>query len=463
MATLSPIADYHSADLATPSNTNSQPPTAHFWKFVESCCKAVPVERSLMTHHIERDEMKHVVLVAPYFGPTMRTCLNAFANLRGVRLGLISNQPREAIPGSLTHKIHGHYRVGNALNPDHLERACRGFAAEWGRIDRLIGYLEHLQGPMAEVRSRLDLPGMKREAARNFRDKNTMKRTLRDAGLPVARQKRVTSGDDASRFIEAVGYPVVLKPLAGVGSKNTLRVANEDDLFAALNLLLPSEDNSIQAEQFVQGEEHTLEAVTINGETVWQSSTYYLPGPLKVIENPWMQYCVLLPREQTPRHVGAFAPINERALNALGMETGLSHMEWFSTAQSGPVISEVGARPPGVNIMPMMGHAHGVDMWQKWAELMVHDTWEMPPRRAAVGCAFLRAQGRGQRVTAVHGLLEAQAGVEGMVLEARLPHVGQLRSAHYEGEGYVMISAPDTERVVQGLRHIISNVRVIAG
>ena len=122
----------------------------------------------------------------------------------------------------------------------------------------------------------------------------------------------------------------------------------------------------------------------------------------------------LLPREQLSPCKRVFIT-NSRALNALGMETGLSHMEWFSTAQNGPVISEVGARPPGVNIMPMMGHAHGVDMWQQWAQLLVHETWDMPERQAAVGCAFLRAQGGGQTVTAVHGLNEAQAGVEGMV------------------------------------------------
>ena len=102
--------------------------------------------------------MKHVVLVAPYFGPTMRTCLNAFINLKDIKLGLISNQPQDAVPASLAEGIHGHYKVDNALNPDDLERACKAFQGEWGKVDRLIGYLEHLQGPMAEVRSRLDIP-----------------------------------------------------------------------------------------------------------------------------------------------------------------------------------------------------------------------------------------------------------------------------------------------------------------
>ena len=76
--------------------------------------------------------MKHVVLVAPYFGPTMRTCLNAFAHLEDTKLGLISNQPKEAIPSSLADKVSGHYQVDNALNPDDLEKASKAFATEWG-------------------------------------------------------------------------------------------------------------------------------------------------------------------------------------------------------------------------------------------------------------------------------------------------------------------------------------------
>ena len=188
--------------------------------------------------------MKHVLLIAPYFGPTMRTCLEAFTKLEDVKLGLISNQPQEAVPDSLLASIEGHYRVDNALNPDELERAVKAFIDEWGRVDRLIGYLEQLQGPMAEVRSRLDIPGMKRDVATRFRDKNAMKDALREAGLPVARQKRITSAQDVRTFVESVGYPIVLKPLAGVGSKNTVRVANEEEMLGALNLLLPSESRT---------------------------------------------------------------------------------------------------------------------------------------------------------------------------------------------------------------------------
>jgi hypothetical protein len=64
---------------------------------------------------------------------------------------------------------------------------------------------------------------------------------------------------------------------------------------------------------------------------------------------------------------GGVSPDQREGAAALGIETGMSHMEWFLRADGSPIVSEVGARPPGVHLMPMMGMAHEVDMWAKWA------------------------------------------------------------------------------------------------
>jgi hypothetical protein len=199
--------------------------------------------------------------------------------------------------------------------------------------------------------------------------------------------------------------------------------------------------------------------VFVRGAAAW-SSSYYVPGPPEVLENPWMQYCVLLPREQLPPHAAPFAPVNARALAALGMQTGLSHMEWFGTKSGKHVISEVAARPPGVNIMTMMGIAHGVDMWAKWAELMVYERFSVPERQWACGSAFFRGTGRGQKIVAVEGLNEVLAELGPMVAAASLPKVGQPRSSHYEGEGWAVLKGKTTDDVVQALKALIQRTTI---
>ncbi|MFT5684956.1 MAG: biotin carboxylase [Myxococcota bacterium] len=406
--------------------------------------------------------MHHVVYVAPYLAGNTLTCLERMMAMPDVRLGVITHEPIERFPAKMRAALGGHYRVSDCLDPAALSEACRAFAGEWGRVDRLIGFLEQMQEALATARDAVGIPGMGSKAASNFRDKNQMKAVLRAAGLPVARQRLIRSGADALSFVEAVGYPIVLKPIAGMGSKNTMRASTPEELYAALNILLPSPERPIQGEEFITGSEHTFESVSIGGKVVWSSTSYYLPGPLKVLETPWMQYCVLLPRQTIPPHATNFDALNARALKALGMETGLSHMEWFIRPDGSPVISEVGARPPGVHLMPMMGLAHGVDMWDAWVKLMIRGEFSIPERKAAVGVAFFRAQGPGRVVKNVEGVEAAKAAVGKWVVNSRLPRVGQPRSEHYEGEGYAIVRHPTTEGAVHALRTMITTIKVRA-
>jgi len=405
----------------------------------------------------------HVLYVAPFYSANILQCLAALNSLADVRVGLITHEPVDRLPERYRSTIAGHYQIADCLDAEQLSAAATAFKRDWGRVDRLIGFLEQMQVPLAAARDRVGIPGMSEAVAHNFREKNQMKKVLRAAGLPVAPQALLGSAEQARRFVAEVGYPVVLKPPAGLGSKGTVRVVDDEGLEAALAALFVTPSNPAQAEAFVKGEEHTFETITIDGRPVWHSSSYYLPGPLEVLENPWMQYCVLLPREQLQPHAAAFRPINVAALTALGMGTGMSHMEWFLRKDGTPVISEVGARPPGVHLMPMMGMAHDVDMWAKWIELMVFDRFEVPERRYACGAAFFRGQGRGQMVTAVEGVDAAQEQVGKYVVDARLPKVGQPRASGYEGEGYAVVKAPTTALVVEALRGLVKNVRVVMG
>ncbi|MCB9677101.1 MAG: ATP-grasp domain-containing protein [Alphaproteobacteria bacterium] len=404
----------------------------------------------------------NVVFVAPYMGQYMVRCIEILGQM-GVRLGVISHQPIEHIPPALRAHIDGHFRIDNSLDAGQLTIATRAFAKEWGRVDRLIGYLEQMQVPLADTRDRLGIEGMSGEIARNFRDKNRMKEVLRKAGVPVARQTLVKGPGDAAAFVEMVGFPVVLKPVDGMGSKATMRANDMDELWMALNQLMPTPETPIQCEEFVTGEEHTCETAMIDGKVVYRSSTYYLPGPLKVLENPWMQYCVLLPKEEQA-HVKKFAPVNTKALHALGMQTGLSHMEWFLRADGSPVVSEVGARPPGVNIMRMNSIVSGVDAWGQWLNIQVNGKWEMPTKRqAAAGCAFLRGMGPGRRVVGMTGIDEMKAKLGDRLVDAKWPMVGQPRASGYEGEGWILVRGKTTDDAVDALRTVVTTVHVHMG
>lgn len=410
--------------------------------------------------------MRHLVFVAPKFLENTNRFVAGFAKLEGLTVSVISEDPSSAIPGALTpHLRGGHYQVKNPLDGFQLAEACRHFAKHIGPIDRLTGALEQLQLPLAQARELTGIPGMRLEHARRFRDKDEMKRVLRAAGVAVAKSDLATSLDEVRALGRRLGFPLIAKPPAGLGSRSTWRLESMDDIDSLPSLgLVPDARSPVQVEQFIRGREHTCETVSIAGKTVWRSGTRYFPTPLEVLENQWMQYCVLLPKEDDAWR--PFHPVNEAALQALfagasaEASTALTHMEWFLTERDELVVGEVGARPPGVHIMPLMGLAHATNLVDDWCELIAFDRFTPKPRRFAAGAAFFRGQGRGDRVQTVHGLEAAVEAAGESLVELRTPKVGQPRAPGYEGEGYAIVKAPTTEAVKAALLAMVQQVQV---
>jgi len=401
----------------------------------------------------------NVVFVAPYAMETTLRFARRTAELPGIRLGIISQEPGEVLMRELGNKMQAFERVKDALDPAELQRATRAIGSHFGgKTDRLLGVLEQLQEPMAVVRERLHIRGMDLAEARNFRDKARMKDALREAGVPCARHKLCTTQGEAFAFAEKV-LPLVVKPPAGAGARNTQRIDSRDQLAAWMQSFPPSVEQPLLLEEFVQGKEHSFDSVMVHGKLLWSSISEYTPGPLEVMENPWIQWCVVLPRHVDGDQYEPIRREGQRALEALGMFTGLSHMEWFQRADGSIAISEVGARPPGAQFTTLLSFAHDLDFYRAWSELMVHETFTPPTRNWSVGAVFLRGQG-GTRVNRVHGVEELQKELGEVVLAARIPRPGQPKSESYEGEGYVIVRHQDTAMVKQALNRVLELIRV---
>jgi hypothetical protein len=397
--------------------------------------------------------------VAPFLLEATTRFVAAAARLPGVRLGLITTEPSSNLPPLLREHLAGHWRVDDALDPRQIADAVTGLSGQMGRIERLVAALEQLQVPLAQVREALGIAGMDEQTAVNVRDKARMKTVLRAAGIPCARHQLVTGVSEAVAFAEEVGFPLVAKPPAGAGAQATYRLDSVDALGGWLQAVTPSAPDPGLLEEFLTGEEHTFDSVTLGDQTVWGSIADYLPPPLDVLRNPWVQWTVLLPRRIDGPEYASIHRIGPAALQALGVRDSLTHMEWFRRPDGSVAVSEVAARPPGAQITSMLGYVHEVDFHQVWAELVVLGSFTPPERRYAAGTAYLRGQGKG-RVRAVHGADTLQRELGHLVVEARLPKPGQPASSSYEGEGYVTVRHPETGVVQDALERIVNGIRV---
>jgi len=408
--------------------------------------------------------MTNVAFLAPFHLPTTLRFLRAVVGLEGVRVGLVrvglvSQEPAERLPVDLRRGLAAHYRVERGLDVDQLSVGVAAIGERLGSVDRLLAVLEQLQVPAAAVRERLGIHGMGVDTARNFRDKSRMKMRLREVGLPCARHRLVTAPEDALAFAAEVGFPLVAKPPAGAGALSTFRVDNPSELEEALRIAPPAAERPLLLEEFMSGEEHSFDSVLMAGKPVWYSISRYLATPLEVLQKPWLQWSVLLPRELDLPGYDEIREVGLRALEVLGLDTGLSHMEWFRRPDGSVAISEVGARPPGAQITTLLSYAHDIDLYRAWARLMADGRFDAPAREFAVGAVYLRGRGAG-RIVAVHGLDRAQAEVGDLVIEARLPEPGQAAAGGYEGDGYVIVRHPETRVVTAAIDRINEFVSV---
>jgi biotin carboxylase len=401
--------------------------------------------------------LRNVIFVAPFPMETTYRFVRAAAALSNVRLlGIVAKMPTAQDANIFADAV----QIGDALDATQMIKAAKLLEQRHGRIHRVLGILEPIQVALGEVRRALGVAGTTPEVADLFRDKGRMKDELRRHGLPCARHKVLTTWFDAQAFAGEVGFPMVVKPMAGMGCKATWRIADVEQLRQAIVALQVSPKNPAIAEEFLRGREYSFETITIGGEVRFTSFTRYLPTPLEVTENPWIQWTVLHPREVTGPEFDDARELGIRAVKALGLETGFTHMEWFRRDDGTLAIGEIAARPPGAQIVLANSFVHDADIYRAWARAVVDDAFDGPfERKYAVGTAFLRGIGRG-RVMRITGVAEANQKVGNLAVYSKLPKAGTPRSDSYEGDGFVIVRHPDTEVVKRALKTIIETIRI---
>lgn len=404
-------------------------------------------------------KLRNVVFVFPYASEANLRFARALARLEGVRLlGVSEAVPHQASDRALFHDL---VRVEHGHDLPQMIAAIDRLQTRHGPAEHITGVIEAIMVQLAQAREHFGLAsGTRIRVAELFRDKAKMKDCLRAAGIPVAKHRVITSVRDAREFAKEVGLPLVIKPLAGVGSASTCRARTMTELVDALETMCVDEDAPVLAEEMLTGQEHTFESIVVGGEPVAASFSRYLPNCLDVLENPWIQWACLLPREVDTALYAEAKRVGRDVIRALGLERGMTHMEFFERPGGGLIVGEIAMRPPGPQLCQMTGLVHDVNIYDAWARAeldgVFDQTWD---RKYAAGTAFIRSMGHG-RVASVTGIRETHAAVKQGFVEAKLPMIGMAKNTSYEGDGYVVVRHESTAEVERMLGAIVNNVRI---
>ena len=246
--------------------------------------------------------------------------------------------------------------------------------------------------------------------------KDAMRGAYERAGLPVPRFSAVRAVDDARRFAEACGYPVVVKPARGWGQRGVSRVESEGELGAAVAAALGVSWGGAGAviEECIVGRELSVNGWVEDGELVAYGVTdrEVFPGarPLGVMRSE------IIPTTATQPESQGAVEAAKRAARALGLTRGPCYTQVCVRAE-GAVVFETAARCGGGFDADVTKLVSGVDLYRRLIGVAIGDSAlerEGPvfPRHPAALVRFL-APPSGV-VTRVSGVEEARA-VAGVV------------------------------------------------
>jgi biotin carboxylase len=220
--------------------------------------------------------------------------------------------------------------------------------------------------------------GLPVDVAVRYRDKALQKRLVKAAGVPTADCQVIEDIQKYENLPELISSPMVLKPVAGVGTRLTTVVGSSDDLQAAARRIAATSDQrTFLLETFTDGDEVIVDGLVRGGELVFHSMGYYPEPCLSVVE------------QQAAMTYGRFDPVMDKDLfeegaalaaqviGALGMTDGVFHLEAFRPKDGGPLVfGECAARRGAAMIFEEILWKFNVDM----AEEALRAALGWPPR-----------------------------------------------------------------------------------
>ena len=192
----------------------------------------------------------NVLFLSPGFPAEMPSFTRGLADV-GAHVYGVGEQPEPLLHPLAGRSLSGYVQVRSLWDEAQTIRDVQGLAARV-RIDRVECLWEPGVMLAARLREALDLPGMRVEQALTFRDKERMKQVLDEAGIRTPRHVRAKTESECREAAERIGYPLIVKPIAGAGSADTYRVENSNELERTLPNVRHVPEVSV--EEFIEGE-----------------------------------------------------------------------------------------------------------------------------------------------------------------------------------------------------------------
>jgi biotin carboxylase len=246
--------------------------------------------------------------------------------------------------------------VTNFKDEEDLRRVAQALNQE-KKLDAIFTFKEFGLVNTSKIIEDYNLQGNKTDVIEACNDKFNTRNLLRKAGLASPDYQLCKSLDDVKEFWTRTPGAIILKPHNLQGSIGVFKIENEEDIFNNYEKCLSyCKDPLVLAEEFISGQEISIEAIVYQGEVrvfgitekILYPGTFVEAGHVSPYEGSEMS------REEYTRFV-------EKLVKVMGIQFGPLHIEGFHT-ENGFYIGEIHTRYGGDNITTLTEIANKCDM-----------------------------------------------------------------------------------------------------
>ena len=292
------------------------------------------------------------------------------ANVLGV-----GDEPYDELAPELKSALTEYFKVNSLENYDEVYRAVAFFAWKYGKIDWLDSNNEYWLEKDAYLRTDFNInTGIKADQIGFIKYKSQMKAFYEKAGVAVARYHLTTTLEEGKKFIEKVGYPVIVKPDNGVGAARTWKIKNDADLEA---FYAEPQITQMIMEEFINGDLISYDGIADSNRDVILETHHVFPVPIMEVVNNNLD-CYYWNEREIPEDL---RDIGRRVIKAFPTNSRFFHCEYFrlredkeGLGKKGDILGlEVNMRSPGGPTPDMMNFASDIDVFKVWANMVCYD------------------------------------------------------------------------------------------
>ena len=342
----------------------------------------------------------------------------------GVNVLGIGDAPYDGLEEGLRGALTEYFKVDSLENYDQVFRAVAFFSYKYGKIDWIESLNEYWLEQDAQLRTDFNVTtGIRSDRISFIKEKSLMKKLYQEAGIPTARQSKVTTREAGRAFIDEIGgYPVIVKPDIGVGANDTWKL-NNDDEFNAFYDNLPTVPYVM--EEFIVGDLISYEAILNSKfEPLFENMTTW-PTPIMEIVNDDLN----LKYYTNPDVPAKLREIGRKTSKEFGVDRRFVHLEFFRLTADRKGLGkkgdfaglEVNMRPPGGYTPDMMNYAHSTDVYQIYADMVAFDERHLPENADKYYCVYAGRKD-GHNYVHTHDEIMAEYGSV-MVMQEEMPPV----------------------------------------